>query len=302
MSRIYEALQRAERERQTGRAQGESTVADPLESISEIESGMDSAFDLTLVPQHTWTPSEPHFPTLHGDGPGIERFRRLRSRLYQARLEAPLKTVLISSGMPSEGKSFAAANLAVSLAHNTVNNVLIIDGDLRRPVLHALFGTPNEIGLSDYLIGKAGLSDVMQRDLTGKCCGTDSAPNGSNLFIIPAGTCDEKSFEAISTPRFAEMIASIAPYFEWILVDSPPALAVSDAVDLARSADGVLLIAREAKTICTDAQRTQAAFSSARVLGFVLNDVSSNRRGNSYYGSYYYGNYGKKERAQASRS
>jgi protein-tyrosine kinase len=104
------------------------------------------------------------FPTLADRGAGVEQFRSLRSRIYQARYEAPLKTILISSGMPSEGKSFVAANLAMSLARNSVNNILLIDGDLRRPTLHSLLGAPNDVGLSEYLAGTAELNAIMQRD------------------------------------------------------------------------------------------------------------------------------------------
>ncbi len=95
------------------------------------------------------------FPTLTDRGAGVEQFRRLRSHVYQAHSEAPLKTILIASGMPSEGKSFVAANLAMSMARNSVNNILLIDGDLRRPTLHNLLGAPNTPGLSDYLQGTA---------------------------------------------------------------------------------------------------------------------------------------------------
>ena len=109
-------------------------------------------------------PSPASFPTLADRGAGVEQFRSLRSHIYQARYEAPLKTILVASGMPSEGKSFVAANLAMSLARNSINNILLIDGDLRRPTLHNLLGAPNTPGLSDYLAGTADLNDIMQRD------------------------------------------------------------------------------------------------------------------------------------------
>ena len=104
------------------------------------------------------------FPTLAERGAGVEQFRSLRSRVYQARYEAPLKTILIASGMPEEGKSFVVANLAMSLARNSIHHILLIDGDLRRPTLHSMLGAPNTLGLSDYLAGKAGLAEIMQRD------------------------------------------------------------------------------------------------------------------------------------------
>jgi capsular exopolysaccharide synthesis family protein len=200
-----------------------------------------------------------------------------------------LKTILIASGMPSEGKSFVAANLAMSMARNSVNNVLLIDADLRRPTLHNLMGAPNTPGLSDYLAGTAGLIDIMQRYRSPKTAGDAGADIISNLTFIPSGKASDNSSELVANHRIEELIATVSPHFNWIVIDSPPVLAVTDAVDLARAADAVLLVAREASTRYDVAQRTQAAFSNSRILGFVLNAVKEAPRKNSYdYGYYYY--------------
>ena len=145
MSRIYEALQRADLERKAAQAAGVEPTAEPMvgPGIEEPPEAGD-ALALGNIARHSWELSIPSFPTLAERGAGVEQFRSLRSRIYQARYEAPLKTILISSGMPSEGKSFVAANLAMSLARNSVNNILLIDGDLRRPTLHNLLGAPND--------------------------------------------------------------------------------------------------------------------------------------------------------------
>ena len=289
MSRIYEALQRADIERKTAQVPEDNQVAEPA-VIPGIEEPPLVAADIVLenIAQHPWRPSIASFPTLAERGAGVEQFRSLRSRVYQARYEAPLKTLLVSSGMPSEGKSFVVANLAMSLARNSVNNILLIDGDLRRPTLHSLLGAPNAPGLSEYLAGTAELKDIMQRDRSPKTVETASVGNVSNLTFIPSGKCGDNSSELVANHRIEELIATVSLHFDWILIASPPVLAVTDAVELAHAADAVLLIVRGASTPYDVAQRTQATFSSSRIIGFVLNDVKdAPRRGSYYY--YYYG-------------
>jgi capsular exopolysaccharide synthesis family protein len=292
MSRIHEALQRAYRER------GKLPVLDD-EQVPELNITSAPEEPLLVKPklvlediaQQPWKPNAAAFPTLTDRGASVEQFRRLRSRVYQCHSEAPLKTIVVGSGMPSEGKSFVAANLAMSMARNSVNNILLIDGDLRRPTLHDLLGTSNTPGLSDYLEGTAGLMDIMQRCRSSKTTGDTGADIISNLTFIPSGKASDNSSELVANHRIEELIATVSPYFNWIVIDSPPVLAVTDAVDLASSADAILLVAREASTRYDVAQRTQAAFSNSRILGFVLNAAEEAPRKNSYdYGYYYYHN------------
>ena len=290
MSHIYEALQRADLERKVAQESEDKQVAEPI-IVPHIEEPPAAKADVVLgnIAQHSWKPSMPSFPTLAERGAGVEQFRSLRSRVYQARYEAPLKTILLSSGSPSEGKTFVAANLAMSLARNSVNNILLIDGDLRRPTLHSLLGAPNEPGLSEYLAGTAELNAIMQRDRNSKTVETASVGSVSNLTFIPSGKCGDNSSELVANHRIEELIATVSPHFDWILIDSPPVLVVTDAVELAHAADAVLLIARGGSTPYDVAQRTQAIFSNSRILGFVLNDVDvedAPHRG-SYY--HYYG-------------
>jgi len=288
MSRLYEALQRADLERKNTPAQEEIPVVEPV-AVSSIDEPQLPQTEITIegIARHAWTPSSASFPTLADRGEGVEQFRSLRSRIYQARYEAPLKTLLISSGMPSEGKSFIAANLAMNLARNTVNNILLIDGDLRRPTLHSLLGAPNTPGLTEYLSGEAELADILQRDSTPAPAEDASSGTTSNLTFIPAGKCGDNSSELVANHRVEELIATLSPHFDWILIDSPPVLAVTDAVELAHAADAVLLIARGARTPYDVAQRTQAAFTNSRILVFVLNDVKEiPQRGYNYYDYY----------------
>ena len=175
--------------------------------------------------------------------------------------------------MPSEGKSFVAANLAMSLARNSVNNILLIDGDLRRPTLHNLLGAPNALGLSEYLEGTRGIALTSCSATALQNAGNASVGSISNLTFIPSGKCSDNSSELVANHRIEELIAAASPYFNWIVIDSPPVLAVTDAVELARAADAVLLVARGASTPYDVAQRAQAAFGNSRILGFVLNAV-----------------------------
>jgi protein-tyrosine kinase len=290
MSRIHEALQRAYRERGKMPVSEDRQVAElTIASVPNEPQFVKPELVLENIARHPWKPIATTFPTLTDRGAGVEQFRRLRSHIYQAHAESPLKTILVASGMPSEGKSFVAANLAMSMARNSVNNILLIDGDLRRPTLHHLLGAPNSPGLSDYLQGTVGLIDIMQRCRSPRTPGDAGADIISNLTFIPSGKTSDNSSELMANHRIEELIATASPYFNWIVIDSPPVLAVTDAVDLAPAADAILLVAREATTRYDVAQRAQAAFSSSRILGFVLNAAKEAPRKSSYdYGYYYY--------------
>ena len=210
MSRIYEALQRAELERKNDHESGFIQVAEPVfvPGIEEPPAARD-VVALGNIAQYPWAPSIPYFPTLAENGETVEQFRSLRSRIQQARYEAPLKTILISSALPSEGKTFVAANLAISLARNSVNRILLIDGDLRRPTIHNRLGAPNTPGLSEYLAGSAELNDIMQRDRNLKTAEAAYARSISNLTFIPAGKCGNNSSELVANHHIEKLVAAL---------------------------------------------------------------------------------------------
>jgi capsular exopolysaccharide synthesis family protein len=307
MSRIYEALQKAESERKLERPESEARAAserlddrppvatveyEALSSFSEprMEEASDADFsreigglDLGAIQRRPWNPSITRLPSLLERGPAIEQFRSLRSRVYEARDIRPLKSILVSSGLPQEGKSFISANLAVSLARHKNSKVLLIDGDMRRYTLHELLGTESHPGLADYLAGKASIEQIMQRPEE-----TSSQGSGnhvlSNLTFIPGGNGGDKAADLSGNARFGDLLRAAAPYFDWIIVDSSPVVPVSDGVNLARSCDGVLLVARAGITKYTVAQRAAAELRAANILGFVLNAVQENPQTGTYYG------------------
>ena len=268
MSRIYEALQKAESERKLDRREPdreyqsnrhESMVqhrrqlpspkmqvacdtdfAEHRSSLSPMRSRPHDAWVrtrwiLSTIPARPWASLCRSCLRLLERGPAVEQFRSLRSRIFELRDISPLKTILVSSGMPQEGKSFISTNLALSLARHKNSKVLLIDGDMRRYTLHQILGCESHPGLADYLAGKAGIVEVMQRPeaaASGPTAG--AAPILPNLTFIAGGNGGDKAADLSGSPRFGELIRQAAPYFDWIIVDSSPVLPVSDAVNLAR--------------------------------------------------------------------
>ncbi len=290
MSRIYDALQRADRERKAAQEADAAEAAEPF-AVPVAEESPELKADLILedIAMHPWNLSLVSLPTIGDGGESIEQFRGLRSQIYQLYDLAPLKTILVSSGMPSEGKTFVVANLAMSLARSRSNRVLLIDADLRGPALHSVLGAPRTPGLTEYLAGTAELNGILQRNQNQRIFDSGLVRSVPDLTFIPAGAGGDSAAELIANRRFDELVAALAPHFDWILIDTPPTLAFADAIDLAGAADGVLLVARAASTPFEVAQRAQAAFTNSRILGFVLNAVKNASRSGYYY---YYG-YGK---------
>jgi protein-tyrosine kinase len=315
MSRIYEALQKAESERKLDRREPEprledhpvtaamsaaAAVAEADERIVEpifaephfaemyrdpyVARTVGESLDLSKIQARPWALSLVQLPALLERGPAVEQFRSLRSRIFELRDISALKTILVSSGLPQEGKSFISTNLALSLAHHKNSKVLLIDGDMRRYTLHQILGCESHPGLADYLAGKAGVLDVMQRPEPLQMPTSGATPVLPNLTFIAGGNGGDKAADLSGSPRFGELIRIAAPHFDWIIVDSSPVLPVSDAVNLARWCDGVLLVARGGVTKFPVAQRAQSELKASKVLGFVLNAVQEAPEVGSYYG------------------
>ncbi len=255
---------------------------------SAARPGESAAFDFSQVRSRTWLPLFAQLPSLEERGSAVEQFRSLRSRMFEFRDLNKLKSILVSSGLPQEGKSFITANLAISFAKHKASRVLLIDGDMRRSSLHKMLGAPNDLGLSDYLGGKATLVEVMQR----AAIGDQPLPPGlASLIFISGGTEAEMAADLSGNHRFDQLIATLSPHFDWIVVDSSPVNLVADGVNLARSCDGVLLIARGGTTKYETAQRALLELKASRILGFVLNAIKRPLVTGGYYGYDRYDSY-----------
>lgn len=209
--------------------------------------------------------------------PGAEEFRTLRSRLYKAREKQKLQVVLISSALPAEGKTFVACNLAHVIARQHERRALLIDGDLRKSRLHVLLGAPDKPGLSDFLAGEVDEFAAMQRGLQ------------DNFFFIPGGKPCKNPAELIGNGRLKSLLQRAAHVFDWIIIDSPPVVPVSDAALLAEMADGVLMVVQSAMTPYDVAQKACQEFRDKHLLGAVLNRTPTGAGYSSYYSHYGYG-------------
>jgi protein-tyrosine kinase len=207
----------------------------------------------------------------------MEEFRTLRSRLYQAREKQPLSKLLVTSALPKEGKSFTSANLAQVIVRQHGKRALVIDADLRNPQLHGLLGAEPGPGLCEYLRSESDECSIMQRGPM------------ENLFFIPAGHNSGNPAELVANGRMKFLLSRLEPMFDWIIVDSPPSVLVSDAGLLANYCDGVLLVVRSNSTPVDAAKRARREFADKNVVGVVLNGISSEL---SPYSQYYYPAYG----------
>ena len=225
---------------------------------------------------------------LRTKAPESEAYRTLRTNIQFSSVDNPIRALLVTSSGPGEGKSTTTANLAVVLAQ-TGQRVIVVDTDLRRPVLHKVFGVPNNIGLTNALL--AGESMVVEEYL--------QPTEIETLSVLTSGPIPPNPSELLGSHRMHHLIEALSKAADIAIFDSPPVLAVTDAVVMARQVDGVLLVADAGHT------REQAIANAvgelkktgANVLGVALNRLDS-RRGGYYY--YYY--YSDEEGGQRKRS
>ena len=207
-----------------------------------------------------------------------EQLRNLRARLWELRTRRSLKSLVISSPMPSEGKTFLAANLAHALARQHDRRILLVDADLRggtsiagsRPeaagsrggALHTVLGAPGDPGLSEYLLGRAGEEQILQR-----------SPQ-ENLFFIPGGKPAPNPGDLLSSAKLKKLLDRLAPLFDWILLDTPPTNMFADARLIANGCDGILLVIQAGATSRDAARSAAREFPADRLLGVVINRVA----------------------------
>ena len=215
-----------------------------------------------------------------------ESVRTIRNTILLSDFEGRLRSIVITSAAPSEGKSTIAAHLAIANADRG-KKTLIVDADLRRPSLHTKFGfTPRE-GLSNVLTGELPWQDVVV-----------PVEGWPNLSFLPAGLGSHRAADLIG-PRLATLLDEFAKEFDLVFLDSPPLLGFAECLQMATAADGVLIISRAGETRRKAVAEVISVLNRLRanIIGVVLNQVSQNTSGDgySYYGYYRYGHYQKSE-------
>ena len=200
--------------------------------------------------------------------PVAEAYRRLRTNLEFASLDSSLRTLLVTSAGPDEGKSTTLSNLAVSIAQ-AGRRVILVDGDLRHPRLHELFGLDNRQGLTTVVSQASPAPSGASGDIPLQ----ESGVNG--LRVLAAGPLPDIPADLIASPAVETLIATLREQADIVLFDAPPVVTVTDAAVLASKVDGVLLVINAGRTRREYAQRAKALLAQvhARVVGAVLTNA-----------------------------
>ena len=309
MSRVHDALRKASQESYEPRRPGRAERAAGRAEVFRSELPPPPPVDLPLPPLVAETPAfvqpaaedlediiasarEISFkpvkdaliihPTQPREAPA-EEFKTLRTRLDHLQRLQPLHTLVVTSASPAEGKSFTAMNLAITQSQLAQKRVLLADFDFRRPSVHSTLQIPCCPGITDYLVGKASLRDILCRVA------------GTNLFVLPAGESVPNPLELLNLRECKSLIEELRNHFDWVILDSPPLLFAADGNLLATMCDGTILVVRIGSTTYDSVARAMQSLCENNVLGVVVNGA---RHGElyskyTYYHDYYYTRDGK---------
>lgn len=282
MARMLDALERARRERE--QKIGVETAATKPTEGARVESAQAASIQ---VPSNGNGPSraaayhpeiDDHVVGVHDlQSPVTEQIRLIRTNLESVLTDYHSRSIVVTSPGVGDGKTLVSANLAGVLADDPAKRVLLIDADLRGPVQHKLFGLPQAPGLADYLQGRVALDQVIQ------------STSVANLQVITAGHLPPKPPVLLGSEWMQVLLGELQKTYHWIVIDTPPLLAVTDASVVARECVGLIMVVRMGKTPRTLIERAQGMLAEMRlpVLGCILNDFEAQQRSDSYYYRYY---------------
>ncbi|MDR0298607.1 MAG: CpsD/CapB family tyrosine-protein kinase [Streptococcaceae bacterium] len=205
-----------------------------------------------------------------------ERYRTLRTNIEFSMREREIRSILVASAGPGEGKTTTAANLAVVYAQ-TGRNTVYLDCDLRSPAGHKAFNVANPMGMTNILTGKSVPSEVVQK--------VEAVPH---LYVITSGPIPPNPAELLGSANMVEIMQTLYNIFDVIIIDSPPIVNVTDAQIISRHVDGVLVVARSRKTDKRALMKARKLLEQVRanIIGSVMNSVEAEE--SAYYYSYYY--------------
>ena len=249
------------------------------ETLSTVSDKVERTFQLSHIPAEE-VPLHPGVRiVLHSNpmSPGADRFRYLKMCLREASHAGKLKSLLITSPLPQDGKSTITMNLATALAEGGKRTVLVIEADLHHPTLTELLSLEVRPGLAECLAQGLSPTSALRR----------LEPLG--WYLLPAGEPCENPTELLQNDALGDLLQKLSEHFDWILIDSPPVVPLTDAISLARHANATLLVAREGRTPDDAIEKSIALIGRQRVLAIVLNGVEDlEKRYSGYYG-YGYG-------------
>ena len=209
----------------------------------------------------------------HGANPiVVEQYRRLAAELHDAQVQRHVRTVMVTSAVPREGKTLTTLNLALTLSESYNRRVLVVDADLRRPSIHTILGLPNTQGLCDALRDPALAVPVVEYS--------------SNLSVLTAGHAGATLLAGLTSERMGQLLDEFERAFDWVLIDTPPVGFLPDAQLLARLIHAVVFVIGARSTPAAVVERAVAALGSECILGTVLNRVEQDQIQDA---GYYYG-------------
>ncbi len=247
-------------------------------SLGEINAEkVEAVFDLNDAPvEHVQIQPELRL-VYHTDprDPAADRYRFLRMRLRQFASKAKLKTLLVTSPLPAEGKSTVALNLATALADRRDQAVLLVDADLHHSLLMAQLGLNAPRGLAECLEGSEDPLSAIRR------------LKPLDWFLLPAGQTSANPTELLHTPALSAVMQALSRYFDWIVIDSPPVVPTTDPLSLMQTADGVLLVVKAGQTPQTAIEEALQRLGRERLVGIILNGAEESDPLYSKYRGYY---------------
>jgi len=219
---------------------------------------------------------------LHPKSPVSEAYRTVRTNIHFSNPGLDLKSILVTSAGPEEGKSTTLANVAVTMAQ-AGKKVLIIDADLRKPVQHKIFEVPNGRGTTSVLVGDFALEEAVQ------------ATAVAGLDLLTSGPIPPNPSELLDSAAMKKLLTESKEKYDMVMIDSPPAMAVTDALILCSLVDGVILVVKSGFTRIEIIKDTKELLekAQARFLGVILNEVKYSGDDYRYY--YYYGSHKKED-------
>lgn len=217
--------------------------------------------------------------------PGAEAYRVIRIGIQFAQAGKELQTIALTSCTPNEGKSTTIANLAVVLTQ-AGKSVLLIDCDMRNPTVHKNFNLSNKVGLSSCISMGTALSDAVQKTSI------------EGLYALTGGVIPPNPSELLGSEQMKNVLQRAKEQYDYVLIDTPPVMPVTDALIVSRFVDGMILVIASAEVKVEMARdvKNQLVNAGANILGVVLNKVRSEHHGYGYGYYYYYGNDGEKHK------
>ena len=272
MSRVYRALEKVEEERELKLEESSLKVVREKAALRKEESALESpekeierlglpskeVAPVLIVPPHSF---------------GAEAFRKLKTQIFLHPGKS-LRTILVTSAAPQEGKTLVAVNLAVAISKEIHSNAILIDGDLRRPGIH-LERTHGAKGLSNYLSDGVPLSEILMNSEIDK------------LRVILAGASTRKSSELIRSRKMEELLQYLREFGDnnYIVIDSPPLVATADPTLLSTMVDGVILVVRAGYASRESVQNAIKSIDRQKIIGVIFNQVDT--KPSTYFSEYY---------------